>query len=640
MSRVVYYNSTPAGSDKEVPIRILFTDNNPMILQAIKDEHNAITRSGTDGKWLSRCYQIDYYQGDIVPLAIGKDPFNDNFHGMITNAAFVSPANSKGHMGGGIDYPLNYKMFPQVAINVKAANQQLGERFYAAQDRHVRNDFNDLIPSYVTDVDENTNDDGIVTDGDTIVLVNGTDSNKTSSNNSGDNDVVEYETTDSGPWYGPLFDAIGQAFMPVGSASISPTQQRGERPNGRNQYLVSAPTMYNPGSSIAGTGNAGAAVFATLACVQKYNRLLARVNVPIITTIVLPGMGTGVGGMGPSEYAREAFAALKDYSVYYLGYQQGATALKNTPPVVPDHMIDLVPDMNRFFLRDPGYFLRKQRPGYGMQDFDICYQLMPRPDPEVERLKALRPTGGLFGSGSVGSGGMFDHNFGMSGFAGSGGLGGGVGEFNVGGNFAADPEFHNEIQKRLAEEEEDRKRRAEQGSDDDDDLGAEERMLERMAAMANRRDKIDKEIERRNEEMIANGNPEMEEFLRERDPRDAFDPNDPTQNMSFEARLASHMIARDEDMESVIKPMTTETGDAMDANDMQARFQEMMMARNNELFGLVGTPAPTILTEEEQKAADKESEAMQIERERQFREMMSSRNKVMSDPNSLTGMWH
>lgn len=650
----VRYNAIDKDG-KAVPIRLLLTDNNRMIINALQDKQDSITLNGD--KWLANCYHIDYHQGDIVPLALGNNPLEGDFSSMLTNVAFVSPANSLGHMGGGIDYPLNHKMFPNVAYNVKAANRQLAERFYAAQDRSERNSRNNRVPIYLAHKDNNNKDSEAAT---TSTQANGSMV-----------DNKEYKETDTGPWFGPLFNDLGQAFMPVGSASISPTQPRGEVSNGRNQYLVSAPTMYSPGSSISGTGNAGSAVFATLACVQKYNKLLARVNMPPITTIVLPGMGTGVGGMSPYEYAHEAFQAMEEYAKYYLNWQSTTTTVNTDNTSVPSHMVDLAPHMNRFFVRDPTYFLRMQHPDYSMQDFDMCYQLMPRPDAEIERLKTLRPTGGLFGSGS---GDMFDHKFGMSGFS-----AGDMDNVNT-ATFEASDEFQEELRQRIKDEEEDKRRREE--GDDEDDLGAEARMLERMSAMAGRRDKIDEEIERRNKELMAKKSYEIDDFLRERDPTAPFDPNDPIQNMSLEARLASRLAERDEDEEAIVKPLATEAGEVMGQEDMQAMFAKMMAARNNEITGAIiaansntdVTTEDTFITRpyihgntnigytnggnnngenvgnggnvdeelsEEEKAAKKAKDDLaQLDREKAFREMMESRNKVMSDPNSLTGMWH
>lgn len=617
---------------RQHPIRILFTDNNNMILRALRQEQSRHQRSGKG--WLDACYQIDYYQGDIVPLALGNNPSMNDYQGMLTSAAFVSPANSMGHMGGGIDYPLNHKMFPNVSANVQAANRQLAELFYGVQDRNARDKRGNLISISAGPAEEASSADDTRKSCETCV------------------DEKEYQETPAhmAPWYGPLFNDVGQAYMPVGSASISPCQHRSESPNGRHQYLVSAPTMYNPGSSIAGTGNAGAAVFATLACVHKYNRLLAHVGVPLITTIVLPGMGTGVGGMSPSEYAQEAFAAMEDYARYYLGFQDAAAG---DAGIIPDHLVDLVPHKNRFVLHDPGYFLRKQRPGYAIQGFDMCYQLMPRPDPEVERLKSLRPTGGLFGSGMGDSGGMFDHKFGMGGFADSGGLG----DVHMGGNFKADAEFQAELQQRLQEEEEDELRKAEQGSDEEDDLGAEARMLERMSAMASRRDKIEEEIKRRNEEMMATQSDEISKFLKTQDPTMVTDP---VQQLSFEARVASHLATRDEDEEALIKPMTNAAGSVLSAEDMQAQFHAMMSARNNEIWGgsSTNTVGPTTttttsmnMTTDRVKAVDSVPATHEVvedpmtemspeDRERKFQEMMNARNKEFSDPKSLTSMWH
>lgn len=571
-------NQTPLYSvldkdGKQQPIKILFTDNNPMIIKVLRERQNNITAG-----WLKTCYQIDYYCGDIVPLALGKNPSTGDTTGMLTNVAFVSPANSMGHMSGGIDYPLNYKMFPNVAYNVQTATRKLAQQFYAVQDRTLRDihgnavlitgSNNEAGPADITDMKDYN--------GATI-------------------DDLEYQETDNGSWFGPLINEVGQAFLPVGSASISPTQKRDEVSNGRNQFLVSAPTMYTPGSSIAGTGNAEAAIFATLACVQKYNRFLTRPDIGVhgITTIVLPGMGTGVGGMTPYEFANEAFQALELYAKYYLGYSNITT---DEQPIMPAHMVDLVPYRNRYILRNPSYFLCKQRPGYSIAEFDMCYELMPRPNPEIERLKRIKPSGGVFGNASIGKG-MFDSRFGMSGFM-SDGNPAGVSE----SNFIVDTDYQAEIEQYIAEADETQAK-----EEEEDDLGAEERLLQRMAAMDKRRDAIDKETAAQNHENINNAL--TMEFLQTRDPKNI------DYTMTLEQRYAQHISSR-EGYEPVYKEVT-----GLTMEDAQAKFAAMMAARNNEVYD-----GSEIINNET--------------RQSQFQDIMQNKNTEFTEDNSLTSMWH
>jgi len=567
-SSVPRYNTIDA-SGKSHPIRILFTDRDARIVDAIQNQISSASRSGSIGNILKDCYTIDYHHGDIVKLALGNDPENGDTTDMIKNAAFVSPANSLGHMGGGVDYPLNHIMFPGVAANVKDANFSLAKTFYAVQDRNLRDDSGMRVPNYeasdvgeAADVGEKEND-----------IKTG--------------DQIEYVMDEEGPWYGPLFNALGMAYMPVGSASISPTQSRDSVPNNRYQFLVSAPTMYSPGCNISGTGNAGAAVFAVLGCVQKYNCLLARVGVSPITTIVLPGMGTGVGGMTPDKYAMEACDALVEYGQYYLGYQLyagGAEAM-----AMPGHMVDLVPSRNRYFVCDPNYYLCKQKSGYGMEDFDMTYEITKRPDAEVERLKNSRPIGGLFGLGSMGnmgglgnmggsSGGMFEKQFGLQGF----GLmsNGNDNDSNFmgleGSIFKADYRYQSELDARLRDEE---------VAGEEDDLGAEAILLSRMSAMDSSRIQFDEMIRRRNEETINSGSNTVIDFLRPIDPSTAASTEEYPDTMSTESRFISQIEARDADENSNIAALTNEEGKALSMEEAQAKFAVMMSERNNLITG-------------------------------------------------------
>jgi len=84
--------------------------------------------------------------------------------------------------------------------------------------------------------------------------------------------------------------------LPVGRAVIVPTGNR------RIPRLVVAPTMRRPGD-ISETENAYLAMRAALEAVREHNEKRAEAPDDRIRTLLVPGMGTGVGGMGPSDAA-------------------------------------------------------------------------------------------------------------------------------------------------------------------------------------------------------------------------------------------------------------------------------------------------------------------------------------------------
>lgn len=86
--------------------------------------------------------------------------------------------------------------------------------------------------------------------------------------------------------------------LPVGQAIVLPTGDAGI------PFLVSAPTMRVP-ASIARTHNTFLAFRAALIAVLLHNRGPG----PAIGSILVPGMGTGVGEMPPERAARQMKAA-------------------------------------------------------------------------------------------------------------------------------------------------------------------------------------------------------------------------------------------------------------------------------------------------------------------------------------------
>lgn len=101
-------------------------------------------------------------------------------------------------------------------------------------------------------------------------------------------------------------DAGGE--LAVGEAVIVPTGVV------RPSWLISAPTMRMPGERLDPSGaNAGAAARAVLRLWR--NGVLPGSREPVrqrMSTIALPGLGTGVGGLDPAVCARQVAAALDD----------------------------------------------------------------------------------------------------------------------------------------------------------------------------------------------------------------------------------------------------------------------------------------------------------------------------------------
>jgi O-acetyl-ADP-ribose deacetylase (regulator of RNase III) len=86
--------------------------------------------------------------------------------------------------------------------------------------------------------------------------------------------------------------------LPVGQALILPTE------HAAIPFLVSAPTMRVP-SSIARSMNVYLAFRAALIAVLEHNTR----STPLILTLLVPGLGTGVGEVPPDRAARQMKAA-------------------------------------------------------------------------------------------------------------------------------------------------------------------------------------------------------------------------------------------------------------------------------------------------------------------------------------------
>ncbi len=98
-----------------------------------------------------------------------------------------------------------------------------------------------------------------------------------------------------------LMAAIAEQFLgelPVGAGLVI------ELPGPRFPFVVAAPTMRIPGS-VAGTINAYLAMRAALVAVLRHNGSGNRV----IGSLAVPGLGTGVGGLGYADAAEQMRAA-------------------------------------------------------------------------------------------------------------------------------------------------------------------------------------------------------------------------------------------------------------------------------------------------------------------------------------------
>jgi O-acetyl-ADP-ribose deacetylase (regulator of RNase III) len=93
--------------------------------------------------------------------------------------------------------------------------------------------------------------------------------------------------------------------LPVGAAVVVATGV--ERP----AWLISAPTMRRPGTRLTRDGTAAlAAATAVLRLWRDGTLPDGRPVRPAVSTIALPGLGTGTGGLDPRVCARQVGAAL------------------------------------------------------------------------------------------------------------------------------------------------------------------------------------------------------------------------------------------------------------------------------------------------------------------------------------------
>lgn len=91
-------------------------------------------------------------------------------------------------------------------------------------------------------------------------------------------------------------EAMAAAPIPIGSAVLT---SAGNLPA---RHVIHAPTMTAPTQQIP-VDNVSVATTAALACASDNG----------ITTLAFPGMGTGVGGVSPTEAAPAMVAAIKSF---------------------------------------------------------------------------------------------------------------------------------------------------------------------------------------------------------------------------------------------------------------------------------------------------------------------------------------
>lgn len=92
-------------------------------------------------------------------------------------------------------------------------------------------------------------------------------------------------------------EAVNQAPIPVGHAILT------SGGNTRFRFIIHAPTMPNPAMRIPAI-NVGLATKAALKCADEAG----------LTSIALPGMGTGVGGVSPKEAAYHMIREIRSFA--------------------------------------------------------------------------------------------------------------------------------------------------------------------------------------------------------------------------------------------------------------------------------------------------------------------------------------
>lgn len=113
-------------------------------------------------------------------------------------------------------------------------------------------------------------------------------------------------------WFPGISDRVRAASgadrggeLPVGRAVVVPTGV--ERP----AWLISAPTMRKPGERLSADGTAARSAAGAVLRLWRDGTLPdGRPMRDAVSTIALPGLGTGVGGLSPATCADQVGAAL------------------------------------------------------------------------------------------------------------------------------------------------------------------------------------------------------------------------------------------------------------------------------------------------------------------------------------------
>lgn len=145
----------------------------------------------------------------------------------------------------------------------------------------------------------------------------------------------------------------GEHFIPVGSSTIVPINND----NTLNQYLVTSPTMLDP-SNVSTTNNCYHALYGVLRLIKKFNEDRKANDLPVLDTVICPGLGTGVGGISTDSAAKQFWGAVADFVRYDLAgepikeeLKKMFTDISNVPSVfikAPVGMIKLQPHYKSF----------------------------------------------------------------------------------------------------------------------------------------------------------------------------------------------------------------------------------------------------------------------------------------------------